>query len=155
MIRKPTEPSAAADIIAALGLEPHPEGGWFAETFRDAAVRGGRAVSTAIYYLLKAGEESAWHRVDAVEVWHYYAGDPLQLRIADGENIGAPILGPDVAAGERPQVVVPAHAWQAARPRGAWTLVGCTVAPGFEFSGFELADAATKARLDNATSNPG
>jgi len=133
--------AAAADIIRLLGLKPHPEGGHFAETFRDDATCGGRAASTAIYFLLARGERSGWHRLDAVEVWHHYAGAPLALTIAPGA--GAPVrslrLGGDLAAGERPQAVVPARAWQAAESLGDWTLVGCTVAPGFEFAGFELA----------------
>ncbi|MEM9027519.1 MAG: cupin domain-containing protein [Pseudomonadota bacterium] len=129
----------ADDIIAALHLTPHPEGGHFRETFRDAGASD-RAHSTAIYYLLKAGERSHWHRVDAAEVWHWYAGAPLELSQSDG---GAPalaqILGTDIASGARPQIVVPANTWQSARSLGDWTLVGCTVAPGFEFSGFEMA----------------
>lgn len=126
-------------IIAALGLEPHPEGGWFVETFRDAP-RGGRGHSTAIYFLLKAGETSRWHRVkDAAEVWHFYAGAPLQLEVADGSGRRSLRLGHDIPAGERPQAVVPADAWQSARSLGDWTLVGCTVAPGFDFAAFELA----------------
>ncbi|GLH78012.1 cupin [Bradyrhizobium sp. SSBR45G] len=132
---------SAADIIARLGLQPHPEGGHFRETFRDTAVdAGGRAASTLIYFLLARGERSHWHKVDAVETWHYYAGAPLTLRMAS--EAGAPhttTLGIDLAAGQRPQAVVPAHAWQAAESTGDWTLVGCTVAPGFEFAGFELA----------------
>ena len=130
----------AGQVIEALGLAPHPEGGHFRETFRDAAALGGRAASTAIYYLLRAGELSHWHRIDAVEIWHWYAGAPLLLSLArdgrDGERL---TLGNDIAAGERPQAVVPARAWQSARSLGAWTLVGCTVAPGFDFAGFELA----------------
>jgi predicted cupin superfamily sugar epimerase len=133
---------SATDVINLLNLEPHPEGGYFRETFRDQhATAGGRAASTAIYFLLARGGRSHWHRVDAVEVWHYYAGAPLLLEIA--EPAGAPIkritLGPDLAAGERPQAAVSAGAWQAAGSLGEWTLVGCTVAPGFQFSGFELA----------------
>lgn len=129
------------EITAALKLEPHPEGGHFAETFRDAVPnRTGRAASTAIYYLLTAGEVSRWHRVDAAEVWHFYAGSPLELRIGHWENGNARhVLGNDFGAGDRPQVVVPANVWQSARSLGEWTLVGCTVAPGFEFSGFEMA----------------
>ena len=132
---------AAADIIRLLDLKPHPEGGHFRETFRDPRTVDGRAASTAIYFLLARGERSHWHRVDAVEVWHYYAGSPLALEIAaHGETaIERVTLGSDVAAGERPQAVVPAHAWQAAASLGHWTLVGCTVAPAFEFAGFELA----------------
>jgi predicted cupin superfamily sugar epimerase len=131
----------AAEVIAALGLEPHPEGGHFRETFRDAApAPGGRGASTAIYYLLQAGERSHWHRVDAAETWHFYAGAPLELEISgDGRSRDSRRLGPDLAAGERPQAVVPKGAWQAARSLGAWTLVGCTVAPAFEFAGFDLA----------------
>ncbi|MEQ9145801.1 MAG: cupin domain-containing protein [Parvibaculaceae bacterium] len=134
-----TDPQTLIDL---LGLQPHPEGGHFRETFRDAPQgSGGRGHSTAIYYLLRAGERSHWHRVDAAEVWHFYAGSPLRLSIAaDGTAMPDDIrLGPDVADGERPQAIVPAGAWQAAEPLGPWTLVGCTVAPGFDFSGFELA----------------
>lgn len=132
----------AADVIRLLDLAPHPEGGHFREIFRDSrTVEGGRAASTAIYFMLACGERSHWHRVDAVEVWHYYAGAPLALDIAlrrDGP-IERVVLGTNLGAGERPQVVVPAHAWQAAATRGDWTLAGCTVAPGFEFVRFELA----------------
>jgi predicted cupin superfamily sugar epimerase len=133
-------PAAAAEIIALLDLKPHPEGGHYRETFRDADVdAGGRSRSTAIYFLLARGERSHWHRVDAVEVWHYYAGDALTLRIADDRGQRSIKLGADLAAGEVPQAIVPAHAWQAAESTGDWTLVGCTVAPGFEFGKFELA----------------
>ena len=130
----------AADIIARLELKPHPEGGHYRETFRDQGVDAdGRSRSTAIYFLLARGERSHWHRVDAVETWHYYAGSALTLRIADqgGERIVT--LGANLAAGETPQGIVPAHAGQAAESTGDWTLVGCTVAPGFEFAKFELA----------------
>ena len=131
---------SAADIIARLELRPHPEGGYYRETFRDKRVDdNGRAHSTAIYFLLARGERSHWHRVDAVEVWHYYAGDALILQIADDDGARNLRLGSDLAAGEAPQATVPAHAWQAAESTGDWTLVGCTVAPGFEFAGFELA----------------
>jgi predicted cupin superfamily sugar epimerase len=130
----------AAEIIALLGLQPHPEGGHFRETFREAGEGGARGASTAIYFLLAAGERSHWHRVDASETWHWYAGAPLRLGIAEE---GAPprhlILGSDLLAGERPQGIVPPFAWQAAQSLGAWTLVGCTVAPAFQFEGFELA----------------
>src|SRR6201981_233580 len=131
----------AADVVRLLGLKPHPEGGHFCETFRDTRLIGDtRAASTAIYYLLARGERSHWHRVDAVEVWHWYAGAPLELQIAQKEGrIARVTLGSDLASGERPQAVVPAHAWQAAQTLGDWTLCGCTVAPGFDFSGFELA----------------
>ena len=131
---------AAKDVIFTLGMRPHPEGGWYARTFEDGEQADGRARSTAIYYLLEAGDASHWHRVDAVEVWHHYAGAPLQLRISDGKTVNEHLLGPDLDAGQRPQVVVPKRAWQSAVSTGAWTLVGCTVAPGFQFSGFELAD---------------
>lgn len=128
----------AKDIVATLGMQRHPEGGWYAETFRDAT-GGERGHSTAIYYLLEAGERSHWHRVDAAEVWHWYAGSPLELGLSDGDRTTAHILGPSILEGERPQLVVPSGAWQAARSLGEWTLVGCTVAPGFQFAGFELA----------------
>jgi predicted cupin superfamily sugar epimerase len=128
------------EIIRLLDLKPHPEGGHYRETFRDSATDGsGRAVSTAIYFLLAAGEISRWHRVDAAEVWHWYAGAPLALTLADASGRRVIRLGPDLAVGERPQAVVPAGAWQQAASLGAWTLVGCTVAPGFQFAGFELA----------------
>lgn len=132
---------SADDVIARLMMKPHPEGGCYAETFRDSAMRNGRPASTAIYYLLQKGERSHWHRIDAVEIWHYYAGDPLKLSVADETGVRDIILGPDIAQGERPQGVVPIRAWQAAEPLGEWTLVGCTVAPGFDFAGFELAPA--------------
>ena len=125
--------SEADDLIRQLGLQPHPEGGYFRETFRDGNT--GRAHSTAIYFLLKQGQASRWHRVDAAEVWHYYRGAPLELKI--GKTLVR--LGPGIAAGEMPQAVVPPGAWQAARSLGDYTLVGCTVAPGFEFSKFEMA----------------
>ncbi len=127
-------------IIAALGMQPHPEGGWYAETFRDAP-QGGRGHSTAIYFLLERGQVSAWHRVrDAAEVWHFYAGTPLALSICeDGGTVRDCRLGIDIAAGERPQAVVPANHWQSAKSLGDWTLVGCTVAPGFDFAQFEMA----------------
>ncbi len=131
----------AAEVIAALGLQAHPEGGWFAETWRAAPVEGARPASSAIVYLLAAGERSHWHRVDADEIWQFAAGEPLALRVwAEGEPaVTVHRIGADVLAADRPQVVVPAGVWQAARPLGAWTLVGCIVAPAFEFDGFELA----------------
>lgn len=132
----------AERVIAALGLAPHPEGGFFRETFRADAPSGGRGASTAIYYLLRAGETSRWHRIDAVEIWHWYAGAPLLLSLSgDGKRCDRLRLGGAVTADERPQAVVPAQAWQSAVSLGAWTLVGCTVAPAFEFAGFELAPA--------------
>ncbi|MBX9821471.1 cupin domain-containing protein [Afipia birgiae] len=128
------------DVIARLSLKPHPEGGHYRETFRDSrSVNGGRAASTAIYFLLARGERSHWHRVDAAEVWHYHAGSALTLRVAGDNGERVIRLGADLAGGEEPQAVVPAHAWQAAESTGDWTLVGCTVAPGFDFATFELA----------------
>lgn len=130
----------AAEIIAALKLQPHPEGGHYRETFRDTRCdASGRTASTAIYFLLAAGERSHWHRVDAVEIWHYHAGAPLTLNIADDNGARTVLLGSDIAGGERPQGIVPPHAWQAAATTGDWTLVSCTVAPGFDFATFELA----------------
>jgi predicted cupin superfamily sugar epimerase len=127
-------------LIAALRLQPHPEGGWYRETFRDAVEALGRARSTAIYFLLKAGEASHWHRVDATEIWCWHRGGPLELAIAaPGEAGTRLVLGPDVEGGQTPQAVVPAFAWQAARALGAYALVSCMVAPGFSFAGFELA----------------
>jgi predicted cupin superfamily sugar epimerase len=127
----------ALDVIRLLDLAPHPEGGHFRETFRD--VGRDRAASTAIYFLLARGERSHWHRVDAVEVWHWYAGAPLTLEIAQVGQIERMTLGSNFVDGQRPQAVVPAGAWQSAETLGDWTLAGCTVAPGFEFAGFELA----------------
>ena len=130
----------AEEIIAALDLQPHPEGGHFCETFRDERAKGQRANATAIYFLLRAGEVSRWHRVDAAEVWHWYAGAPLELsQSLDGLSRTTETLSNAIGQGHRPQIVVPAGAWQSARSLGDWTLVGCTVAPGFEFAGFELA----------------
>ncbi len=123
-----------------LDLHPHPEGGHYRETFRDPRCdENGRALSTAIYYLLAAGERSHWHRIDAAEIWHWHAGAALALQLAGPQGVTTVRLGSDVSAGERPQAGVPAGTWQAAESLGAWTLVGCTVAPGFDFSGFELA----------------
>jgi predicted cupin superfamily sugar epimerase len=132
---------SAAEIIECLGLLPHPEGGFYREVFRDSVqTPSGRAVSTLIYFLLEAGQSSHWHRVDAVEVWHFYAGAPLALRLsANGRDTVEHRLGKELFAGERPQAIVPAGWWQSARSTGAWTLTGCGVAPGFEFAGFELA----------------
>ena len=130
---------SAEDVIQALRLTPHPEGGYFRETFRDTQCFGARCASTAIYYLLAAGQRSHWHRVDAAEIWHWYAGAPLLLSIKLPETLSAHVLGPDLFNGEEPQIVVPPQAWQSAEAQGSWTLVGCTVAPGFEFSKFEVA----------------
>lgn len=130
----------ADEVIRLLGLQPHPEGGFYRETFRAPAEPGRRGASTAIYYLLREGDASVWHRVHADEVWHHYAGAPLELTLSDGgRDRSAVRLGVDLAAGERPQAVVPAGVWQTARSLGAWTLLGCTVAPAFEFSDFEMA----------------
>ena len=130
--------SEADRLIRLLKLSPHPEGGHFRETFRDSgrdAALAGRSHSTAIYFLLKAGEASRWHRVDAAEVWHFYRGAPLELRI--GKQVY--VLGPDIDEAQAPQIVVPPNEWQSAQSLGDYTLVGCTVAPGFEFAHFELA----------------
>ena len=133
----------AKEIIRLLDLAPHPEGGWYKRTFEDASTEGARPASTAIYYLLQAEELSAWHRIDAVEIWHWHAGAPLSLTLSppDGVGLTTHTVGPDLRAGCRPQVVVPTGWWQTAVSLGAWTLVGCTVAPGFDFAGFELAPA--------------
>lgn len=131
----------AERLVRELELTPHPEGGHYRETYRDASGSAARAHSTAIYFLLQAGEVSRWHRVDAAEVWPYYKGAPLELKIAEyGKPTQRFVLGADIVRGERPQVVVPPNAWQSARSLGDFTLVGCTVAPGFEFAKFELAD---------------
>ncbi|MFA5898937.1 MAG: cupin domain-containing protein [Hyphomicrobium sp.] len=131
---------SADDVIRILELKPHPEGGYYRETFRDCRGEGERAASTAIYFLLAAGDVSHWHRVDAAEVWHWHAGAPLLLSIAPPDGTAEEVrLGADLAAGERPQGIVPPGHWQSAKSLGAWTLVGCTVAPGFMFETFELA----------------
>lgn len=138
-----TAPSSlnAQEIIATLAMQRHPEGGWYAETFRDSE-GGERGHSTAIYYLLEAGDRSHWHRVrDAAEIWHWHAGAPLLLSLsADGAHTQNLHLGSNLVEGERPQGVVPAGWWQSARSLGQWSLVGCTVAPGFTFSSFEMAE---------------
>lgn len=128
----------ADTVIRALDLKPHPEGGWFRETFRDAN-------STAIYYLLKQGEASHWHRIAQSETWHHYAGAALELLLStDGKHAERRVLGPELAKGERPQATVPPGCWQAAKSLGAWSLAGCTVAPPFDFAGFELAPKGWK-----------
>jgi predicted cupin superfamily sugar epimerase len=133
----------AEQIIEALGLREHPEGGYFRETWRDVPEAGGRGSGTAIYYLLRHDQVSAWHRIDATEIWHFYAGSPLELRIRIDAEATEAVLGNDLARGESPQLVVPAGAWQSARSRAegpqGYTLVGCTVSPAFRFEGFELA----------------
>lgn len=131
----------AEDIIGLLGLSPHPEGGHYRQTWIATADDGTRAAGTCIYFLLRGDERSHWHRVDAVEIWHFYAGAPLELSMAQTEAGPKDVhaLGPDLGAGARPQLIVPEGHWQAARSLGDWTLVGCTVSPGFRFEGFELA----------------
>jgi predicted cupin superfamily sugar epimerase len=131
----------AEEIIARLDLAPHPEGGWYRQTWVAPAEPGSRPAGTSILFLLRAGERSHWHRVDATEIWHYHAGTPLVLSVAadDAGPAQDMRLGPDLAQGEMPQLIVPAGWWQAARSTGDWTLVGCTVSPGFRFEGFELA----------------
>jgi predicted cupin superfamily sugar epimerase len=129
-----------ADLIRRLGMKPHPEGGHYVETYRAPAAPGERGSVTAIYFLLQAGEVSEWHRVDAVEIWHWYAGAPLALSVSEnGHDAWSVHLGQALDANQQPQAIVPAHAWQCAESLGAWTLVGCTVSPAFEFAGFELA----------------
>jgi predicted cupin superfamily sugar epimerase len=131
----------AERLIRELELIAHPEGGHYREMFRDTVGADRRAHSTAIYFLLQRGEVSRWHRIDAAEVWHYHRGAPLELKIAEaGKRPQRFVLGADVEHGEQPQIVVPANAWQSARSLGGYTLAGCTVAPGFEFSRFELAE---------------
>ncbi len=130
----------ADQIIAQLDLAPHPEGGYYRQTW--VAENAGRATGTCIYFLLKAGQASHWHAVDAVEIWHYYAGAPLVLSVApalEGPAVDY-MLGPDLALGEAPQAIVPTGHWQMAATTGDWTLVGCTVSPGFQFEGFTLAE---------------
>lgn len=131
----------AEEIIGQLGLEPHPEGGWYRQTWEAEAASGQRAAGTCIYFLLRAGEQSHWHRVDAAEIWHFYTGSPLILSLAESEAGPAEerVLGPHILSGQAPQVIVPKDWWQAARSTGEWTRVGCTVSPGFRFAGFELA----------------
>jgi len=132
--------TTAKEIIARLSLQPHPEGGWYRETWRAGSAPGERPAGTAIFYLLDVGEHSHWHRVDAAEIWHWYAGAPLSLTVSpDGHDAEAWVLGPEVMAGQLPQRVVPEGWWQTATSLGGWTLVGCTVSPGFDFAGFEMA----------------
>jgi hypothetical protein len=126
-------------LIAQLALAPHPEGGWYRETFRHANPAGGRGLATAILFLLEAGQRSHWHRVDAHELWLWHSGSTLALLIDDGNATVEHRLGRNVTDGERPQLLVPAHAWQAAEARAGWALVSCVVTPAFEFSGFTLA----------------
>lgn len=136
----PNRPGTADDIIRVLDLAPHPEGGFFRETWREARPDGSRGSGTSIYFLLPGDVINRWHRVDAAEIWHFYAGSPLELSLAGhGHAPETRILGTSVFDGERPQVEIPAHMWQRARSLGPWTLVGCTVSPAFEFSRFEIA----------------
>ncbi len=148
VVDSPADPSGPEALIEALGLVPHPEGGWYAEVWRAEAAtraapqdgRADRGSASTIHFLLREGETSAWHRVDAAEIWAFHAGSPLELAISvDGRAVERHRLGVDVANGSRPQVVVPAGAWQSARSLGPWTLVGCVVSPAFRFEGFELA----------------
>jgi len=128
------------DIVERLGLSPHPEGGWYRETWRAEVDGGRRPAGTAIYYLLEKGQISRWHRVDAAEIWHWYAGAALELSLSpDGQSLETVVLGPAIGAGERPQVLVLPGCWQSAESTGEFTLAGCTVSPGFEFKGFEMA----------------
>lgn len=132
--------NSAQEIIERLALVPHPEGGHYRETWRESVPQGERGAGSAIYYLLRAGERSHWHRIDAAEIWHYYAGAALTLSLSPDSGEAEHIrLGADLASGERPQAIVPKGAWQSAASLGEWTLVGCTVSPAFEFAGFELA----------------
>ena len=131
---------SADDVIRRLGLIPHPEGGHYRETYRHRPADGGRGDATQIYYLLRGGERSHWHRVDAIEIWHWYAGAPLRLEVAAaGEPVQTVILGNDFAARQQAHWVLPPFAWQAAESLGPWTLAGCTVVPAFQFEGFEMA----------------
>jgi predicted cupin superfamily sugar epimerase len=130
----------AGEVIAQLGLEPHNEGGFYRQTFADRPDASGRPLSTLIYYLLANNQSGAWHRVDVTEIWHWYAGVPMLLEVSrDGKSVTTHRLGANLITGERPQLVVPGGAWQRATVDGDWSLVGCTVAPGFQFSKFEQA----------------
>lgn len=132
--------SDAKHIIDSLGMAPHPEGGWYVETFRAPSAPGIRSAVTAIYFLLQAGERSHWHKVDASEIWLWHSGSPIRLRLSfDGQQTETILLGPDITADERPQAVVPIGVWQSAESKGSWSLVSCVVAPAFEFAGFTLA----------------
>jgi uncharacterized protein len=148
---------AADEVIRILALTPHPEGGHYVETHRDSVGAEGRGCGTAIYFLLRAGERSHWHRLDAVEIFHYYAGLPLEVRLwQEGSAVERMVLGPHITRGQRPQVIIPRGVWQAARPLPStasefdYSLVGCTVTPAFEFSGFELAEPAWEPPSDTS-----
>lgn len=140
-IPRPERPETVDEIVRRLELAPHPEGGFYRETFRHRPPDGGRGAGTAIYFLLPGGVENRWHRVDSTEIWHFYAGAPLELSIAapDRREVRSLVLGTAIFDGEEPQLEVPARAWQRARSLGPWTLVGCTVSPAFEFANFEIA----------------
>ena len=133
--------SPALSIVEALGLMPHPEGGWYRETWRASGGEGQRSPGTAILYLLEAGCRSHWHRVDADEMWLWHAGAPLDLLIADANDVNPAriTLGGDISRGYTPQALVPATRWQAAEAHHGWALVSCVVVPGFDFAGFEMA----------------
>jgi len=126
-------------ILQSLGMKPHPEGGWYAETFRAPCTPAARPAVSAIYFLLQQGERSHWHRVDACEIWLWHAGSPVQLQVSGGGRSETVCVGPDIQAGERPQAVVPEGVWQSAESSGLWSLVSCVVAPAFDFAGFTLA----------------
>jgi predicted cupin superfamily sugar epimerase len=146
---------AADAVIRSLDLRPHPEGGHYRETWRDSPPGGGRGTGTAILFLLRRGERSHWHRVDATEIWHFHAGAPLALSLSpDGDLATDRVLGCDLAAGQLPQLIVPAGTWQAARSLGDWTLAGCTVSPAFEFAGFELAPPGWRPRGASTDEDP-
>ncbi|MEP2530616.1 cupin domain-containing protein [Shimia sp.] len=132
----------AQDIIKKLNLQPHPEGGHYRQTWIESATCDARPAGTAIYFLLARGERSHWHKVDATEIWHFYAGAPLKLSVAETDAGPAfdKVLGPDLASDHFPQVIIPKHHWQSAESTGDWTLAGCTVSPAFQFEGFTLAD---------------
>jgi predicted cupin superfamily sugar epimerase len=145
MVENPIEPRrellelTAEKIIEALGLQPHPAGGFYGERFRDFPGEDGRARSTSIYYLLRAGEVLRWHHIDTAEIWHWYDGHPVELSFVGSGTISRALLGPNVSEGERPQVVIQARAWQCARPLGSYALCGWTATPGFELSKLEVA----------------
>lgn len=143
----------AAGLIASLGLAPHPEGGWYRETWRAAAAPGARATASAILFLLEEGQRSHWHQVDAAELWFWHAGAPLALLRADGDKgaVERVTLGPDVLAGHSPQGLIPAGQWQAAEAHAGWTLVSCVVSPGFDFAGFTLAPPGWAPGMPSAT----
>lgn len=141
-----TTPSSAADLIDKLGLQPHPEGGWYRETWRAPAPDGVRASATSIYFLLEQGQRSHWHKVDAAEIWLWHAGSPITLSTSPGDSgpIASVSLGGDIRAGDTPQHIIPRDHWQSAQAKDGWALVSCIVSPGFEFDGFELAPTGWK-----------